>query len=122
MNENPIKTVTDTLAEMTTRAMEAEDQLDKVRKSAEEYFNSYLAEYNKGADLKAKLDAETELRERAQQALREEKEAHAETWRKVEELIVRAVDAGINRESLERMIYGPDALEEIREGGAGDAE
>lgn len=117
MNENPIKTVTDTLADMTTRAMEAEDQLDKVRKSAEEYFNSYLAEYNKGADLKAKLDAETELRERAQQALREEKEAHAETWRKVEELIVRAVDAGINRESIERLVYG----ETITEGGDGDA-
>ena len=113
MKENPITMLTDTLAEMTARALEAEE----ASRREDEWYQNYKLAADKCKELQAKMDAETELRESAQQALREEKEAHAETWRKVEELIVRAVDAGINRESLERLIYG----EEITEGGGGDA-
>lgn len=122
MEMNPIKMLTDALAEMTVRAMEAEAELEKAQRRADEWFSTCMVERNKSADLQAKLDAANELREQAKQGLQEEKDAHAETWRMCTEAMNAAVKAGIPREKIEALIYGKEALEEIRGEGDGDAE
>ena len=114
MEMNPIKMLTDTLAEMTARAMEAEKALEEERGRAEAWYKACIEARDKCATLEAKLDAATELREQAHQALKEEKDLHMETWGKCKELMEIAVRAGVHKESLEKMIYG--------EGGPEDAE
>lgn len=122
METNPIKMLTDMLADMTARALETERQLQVALNDSESWFRNYQECYKQRNDLQAKLDAETELRERAQENLREEKDLHMETWGKCKELMEIAVKAGVHRESLERMIYSSDALDEVKERGKGDAE
>lgn len=122
MEMNPIKMLTDALAEMTTRAMEAEAAMEKARKDGEQWFANYKRAAEQRDKLAGQLTAEMELREDVQSSLKEEKDLHMETWGKCKELMEIAVKAGVHRESLERMIYSTDALGEIKEGGRRDAE
>ena len=75
MNEetkkNPIWLVTELLAEMTARVVEAERQRDEAQKSSDEWYAYYQ---KKDAELKetaAKLAAETEEHQKTRQQLRE---------------------------------------------------
>lgn len=75
MNEetkkNPIQSVTDLLAEMTARAVEAERQHAEAQKSSDEWYAYYQ---KKDAELKetaAKLAAEIEEHQKTRQQLRE---------------------------------------------------
>lgn len=69
--KNPIQLVTELLAEMTARAVEAERQRDEAQKSSDEWYAYYQ---KKDAELKetaAKLAAEIEEHQKARQQLRE---------------------------------------------------
>lgn len=69
--KNPIQLVTELLAEMTARAVEAERQRDEAQKSSDEWYAYYQ---NKDKELKetaAKLAEETEEHQKTRQQLRE---------------------------------------------------
>lgn len=75
MNEetkkNPIQSVTDLLAEMTARAVEAERQRDEAQKSSDEWYAYYQKKTEELKELEAKLAAETEEHQKTRQQLRE---------------------------------------------------
>ena len=69
--KNPIWLVTELLAEMTARVVEAEQQRDEAQKSSDEWYAYYQ---KKDAELKetaAKLAAEIEEHQKTRQQLRE---------------------------------------------------
>ncbi|WP_302316952.1 hypothetical protein [uncultured Alistipes sp.] len=69
--KNPIQLVTELLAEMTARVVEAEQQRDEAQKNSDEWYAYYQ---KKDAELKetaAKLAAEIEEHQKTRQQLRE---------------------------------------------------
>lgn len=75
MNEetkkNPIQLVTELLAEMTARAVEAERQRDEAQKSSDEWYAYYQKKTEELKEMEAKLAAETEEHQKTRQQLRE---------------------------------------------------
>lgn len=75
MNEetkkNPIQLVTELLAEMTARAVEAERQRDEAQKNSDEWYAYYQKKTEELKEMEAKLAAETEEHQKTRQQLRE---------------------------------------------------
>lgn len=75
MNEQqtkgPIELVTDLLAAMTARAVEAERQLAEAKKSADEWYGYYQDKDKALKETEAKLSAEIAEHQSTRQALRE---------------------------------------------------
>ena len=75
MNEetkkNPIQLVTELLAEMAARVVEAEQQRDEAQKSSDEWYAYYQKKTEELKELEAKLAAETEEHQKTRQQLRE---------------------------------------------------
>lgn len=75
MNEEtkktPIQSVTDLLAEMTARAVEAERQHAEAQKSSDVWYAYYKKKTEELKELEAKLAAETEEHQKTRQQLRE---------------------------------------------------
>ena len=75
MNEetkkNPIGLVTDLLADMTTRAVEAERQRDEAQKSSDEWYAYYQKKIEELKETEAKLAAEITEHQNTRQQLRE---------------------------------------------------
>ena len=69
--KNPIQLVTELLAEMTARAVEAERQRDEAQKSSDEWYAYYQKKTEELKELEAKLAAETEEHQKTRQQLRE---------------------------------------------------
>ena len=69
--KNPIQSVTDLLAEMTARAVEAERQHAEAQKSSDEWYAYYQKKTEELKELEAKLAAETEEHQKTRQQLRE---------------------------------------------------
>ena len=75
MNEenrpSPIQSLTDLLAEMTTRAVEAERQRDEAQKRSDEWYAYYQRKDGELKETEAKLAAEIEEHQKTRQQLRE---------------------------------------------------
>lgn len=75
MNEetkkNPIQLVTELLAEMTARAVEAEQQRDEAQKDSDEWYAYCQKKTEELKEMEAKLAAETEEHQKTRQQLRE---------------------------------------------------
>ena len=69
--KNPIWLVTELLAEMTARVVEAERQRDEAQKSSDEWYAHYQKKTEELKELEAKLAAETEEHQKTRQQLRE---------------------------------------------------
>ena len=69
--KNPIQLVTELLAEMTARVVEAEQQRDEAQKSSDEWYAYYQKKTEELKELEAKLAAETEEHQKTRQQLRE---------------------------------------------------
>ncbi len=69
--KNPIQLVTELLAEMTARAVEAEQQRDEAQKSSDEWYAYYQKKDAELKETEAKLAAEIEEHQKARQQLRE---------------------------------------------------
>ena len=69
--KNPIWLVTELLAEMTARVVEAERQSDEAQKSSDEWYAYYQKKTEELKELEAKLAAETEEHQKTRQQLRE---------------------------------------------------
>lgn len=69
--KNPIWLVTELLAEMTARVVEAEQQRDEAQKSSDEWYAYYQKKTEELKELEAKLAAETEEHQKTRQQLRE---------------------------------------------------
>lgn len=69
--KNPIWLVTEPLAEMTARVVEAERQRDEAQKSSDEWYAYYQKKTEELKELEAKLAAETEEHQKTRQQLRE---------------------------------------------------
>lgn len=69
--KNPIQLVTELLAEMTARVVEAERQRDEAQKSSDEWYAYYQKKTEELKELEAKLAAETEEHQKTRQQLRE---------------------------------------------------
>ena len=69
--KNPIQLVTELLAEMTARVVEAERQRDGGQKSSDEWYAYYQKKTEELKELEAKLAAETEEHQKTRQQLRE---------------------------------------------------
>ena len=69
--KNPIQLVTELLAEMTARAVEAERQRDEAQKSSDEWYAYYQKKDTELKETAAKLAAEIEEHQKARQQLRE---------------------------------------------------
>ena len=69
--KNPIWLVTELLAEMTARVVEAERQRDEAQKSSDEWYAYYQKKTEELKELEAKLAAETEEHQKTRQQLRE---------------------------------------------------
>ena len=123
MNEQiktPIDILTESLAVITFRAMEAERKMELAQKQADDWYKNWQKANDSCAALQDKLEAlsdtNAELRrelKEVRQALKEEKDAHAETWRRCKDLAEFAVKTGLRREEVEAFIYDePEALPE----------
>lgn len=69
--KNPIQLVTELLAEMTARVVEAERQRDEAQKNSDEWYAYYQKKTEELKELEAKLAAETEEHQKTRQQLRE---------------------------------------------------
>lgn len=69
--KNPIQLVTELLAEMTARVVEAEQQRDEAQKRLDEWYAYYQKKTEELKELEAKLAAETEEHQKTRQQLRE---------------------------------------------------
>ena len=69
--KNPIQLVTELLAEMTARVVEAEQQRDEAQKNSDEWYAYYQKKTEELKELEAKLAAETEEHQKTRQQLRE---------------------------------------------------
>lgn len=69
--KNPIQLVTELLAEMAARVVEAEQQRDEAQKSSDEWYAYYQKKTEELKELEAKLAAETEEHQKTRQQLRE---------------------------------------------------
>ena len=69
--KNPIWLVTELLAEMNARVVEAERQRDEAQKSSDEWYAYYQKKTEELKELEAKLAAETEEHQKTRQQLRE---------------------------------------------------
>lgn len=69
--KNPIQLVTELLAEMTARVVEAEQQRDEAQKSSDEWYAYYQKKTEELKELEAKLAVETEEHQKTRQQLRE---------------------------------------------------
>ena len=69
--KNPIWLVTELLAEMTARVVEAERQRDEAQKSSDEWYAYYQKKTEELKELEAKLAAETEEHQKTRQQRRE---------------------------------------------------
>lgn len=69
--KNPIWLVTELLAEMTARVVEAERQRDEAQQSSDEWYAYYQKKTEELKELEAKLAAETEEHQKTRQQLRE---------------------------------------------------
>lgn len=69
--KNPIWLVTELLAEMTARVVEAERQRDEAQKSSDEWYAYYQKKTEELKEQEAKLAAETEEHQKTRQQLRE---------------------------------------------------
>lgn len=69
--KNQIWLVTELLAEMTARVVEAERQRDEAQKSSDEWYAYYQKKTEELKELEAKLAAETEEHQKTRQQLRE---------------------------------------------------
>lgn len=69
--KNPIQLVTELLAKMTARVVEAERQRDEAQKSSDEWYAYYQKKTEELKELEAKLAAETEEHQKTRQQLRE---------------------------------------------------
>ena len=69
--KNPIWLVTELLAEMTARVVEAERQRAEAQKSSDEWYAYYQKKTEELKELEAKLAAETEEHQATRQQLRE---------------------------------------------------
>lgn len=114
MNENPIRMLTDVLADMTARVIEAEKDLTEEHGRAEAWYKACIEARDKCAGLEAKLDAADEQYAQAMNELKAEQDAHVETWHRCKKVMEMAVEAGVSQEAIEALIYS--------EGGTEDAE
>lgn len=69
--KTPIELVTDLLAIMTARAVEAERQRDEAKKSSDEWYAFYQQKDAELKEAQAKLSAEIEDHQNTRQTLRE---------------------------------------------------
>ena len=69
--KNPIWLVTELLAEMTARVVEAERQRDEAQKSSDEWYAYYQKKTAELKETAAKLAAEIEEHQKTRQQLRE---------------------------------------------------
>lgn len=67
--KNPIQLVTELLAEMTARVVEAERQRDEAQKNSDEWYAYYQKKTEELKELEAKLAAETEGHQKTRQQL-----------------------------------------------------
>lgn len=69
--KSPIELVTELLAVMTARAVEAERQRDEAQKSADEWYQNWQRKDTDLKETEAKLDAEIAEHQNTRQQLRE---------------------------------------------------
>ena len=69
--KNPIQLVTELLAEMAARVVEAERQRDEAQKNSDEWYAYYQKKTEELKELEAKLAAEIEEHQKTRQQLRE---------------------------------------------------
>lgn len=77
-NRTPLHLLTETLAEMTDRAVQAERMLEAAQKDAETWYKCYTGMAEKVKEAEAKLTAEIEEHAKTKDALREALDLAAE--------------------------------------------